>query len=85
MSSENLEAQESIESVSEGEEAMEQERSSAETLSSQMTTSASPASIKSFRSQPEVENFYRFVHENDLRLEASELLEAVIEKRQIKH
>lgn len=34
--------------------------------------------IKNFRNAPDIENFYRFVHENDLRLEAKKILELVV-------
>lgn len=34
--------------------------------------------IKNFRSAPDIENFYRFVHENDLRFEARKVLELVV-------
>jgi hypothetical protein len=38
------------------------------------------AMLKAFRSTAEVENFYRFVHENGLRHEAKILLEKVMER-----
>ena len=34
--------------------------------------------LKSFRSSPDVENFYRFVYENDLRKDAKLCLDAVV-------
>ena len=36
--------------------------------------------IKQFRTSQEVENFYRFIHDNSLRHEAKTLLEFVYEK-----
>jgi hypothetical protein len=36
--------------------------------------------IKQFRTSQEVENFYRFIHDNSLRHEAKTLLEFVFEK-----
>lgn len=36
--------------------------------------------IKQFRQSQEVENFYRFIHDNSLRHEAKTLLEFVFEK-----
>ncbi|MBL6989121.1 MAG: hypothetical protein ISR65_05060 [Bacteriovoracaceae bacterium] len=33
-----------------------------------------------FRNNPEVENFYRFIHDNHLRREASIMLESAAEK-----
>lgn len=32
---------------------------------------------KNFRNSPDIENFYRFVHENDLRREAKAALELI--------
>ncbi len=39
------------------------------------------ANPKKFRSSVEVESFYRFVHENDLRKEALEIIERIISSR----
>ncbi len=36
--------------------------------------------IKQFRASQEVENFYRFIHDNSLRHEARSLLEFVFDK-----
>lgn len=33
--------------------------------------------VRNFRSSPDIENFYRFVHENDLRREAKMIFEAI--------
>lgn len=38
------------------------------------------AAIKAFKASDEVEEFYRFVHENDLRQEASLLTKLVLKK-----
>jgi len=37
-------------------------------------------SIKSFKATSEVENFYRFIHENKIRLEAKKLIEVVLKQ-----
>ncbi len=37
-------------------------------------------SVKNFRSNVEIENFYRFIHENDLRRETISMLEFVHSK-----
>ncbi len=37
-------------------------------------------SFKNFRTLPEIENFYRFVHDNDLRREALMALSAIVSK-----
>ena len=39
------------------------------------------ANPKKFRSSIEVESFYRFVHENDLRKESLEIIERIIGQR----
>jgi len=33
--------------------------------------------VRNFRNSPDIENFYRFVHENDLRREAKMIFEAI--------
>ncbi len=33
--------------------------------------------VRNFRNSPDIENFYRFVHENDLRREAKLVFEAL--------
>lgn len=33
---------------------------------------------RNFRTNPEVENFYRFVYENDLRFEAKKVFEQIV-------
>ena len=42
---------------------------------------AIPASLKKFRQSPEIEGFYRFIYENDLRTEAFEIVDNVSQKR----
>lgn len=39
------------------------------------------ANPKKFRSSVEVESFYRFLHDNDLRKEALEIIERIIGQR----
>ncbi len=36
--------------------------------------------IKNFKNSSDVENFYRFIHENNLRGEAQKLVEVVLKK-----
>lgn len=38
--------------------------------------------LKNFRHHPDMENFYRFIHENDLRFEALQLLDEVMMQKQ---
>lgn len=40
-----------------------------------------PTSTKKFRQSPEIEGFYRFIFENDLRGEAAEILDRIILRR----
>tara|TARA_B100001248_G_C27399064_1_gene468360 strand:- start:7970 stop:8212 length:243 start_codon:yes stop_codon:yes gene_type:complete len=42
---------------------------------------ALPSSFKKFRQLPEIEAFYRFVYENDLRKEGKKILERIILQR----
>jgi len=42
---------------------------------------ALPSSFKKFRLLPEIEAFYRFVYENDLRKEGKKILERIILQR----
>ena len=55
--------------------------SASATSNTKMTNAQSKnAMLKAFRATAEVENFYRFVHENGLRHEARVLLEKVLER-----
>ena len=40
-----------------------------------------PTSLKKFRQSPEIEGFYRFIFENDLRAEGAEILDRIIHRR----
>ncbi|MEM7646265.1 MAG: hypothetical protein AAF203_05100 [Pseudomonadota bacterium] len=42
---------------------------------------AIPASLKKFRQSPEIEGFYRFIYENDLRTEAFAIVDDISQKR----
>ena len=46
-----------------------------------VTSDSLPTSTKKFRQSPEIEGFYRFIFENDLRSEACEILEQIILRR----
>ena len=41
-----------------------------------------PPSLKKFRQSPEIEGFYRFIYENDLRVETFEIIDRISQKRQ---
>jgi hypothetical protein len=41
------------------------------------------ANPKKFRSSVEVESFYRFVHENDIRKESLEIIERIVSQRKV--
>lgn len=40
-----------------------------------------PTTTKKFRQSPEIEGFYRFIYENDLRAEAADILDGIIRRR----
>ena len=40
-----------------------------------------PPSLKKFRQSPEIEGFYRFIYENDLRVETFEIIDRISQKR----
>lgn len=44
------------------------------------TAAPEPVSIKNFRSNGDIENFYRYIHDNGLRREAFMLMEYAISK-----
>ena len=37
--------------------------------------------LKNFRHHPDIENFYRFIYENDLRYEALEIIDVIVSQR----
>ena len=41
-------------------------------------------SLKNFRHHPDMENFYRFIFENDLRFEALEILDRLFHEKELK-
>lgn len=44
---------------------------------------ALPSSFKKFRRVPEVEAFYRFIYENDLRKEGKVIIDKILMKRKM--
>lgn len=42
----------------------------------------SPMTPKNFRNHPDMENFFRFIYENDLRHEALQIIDEIIVERQ---
>lgn len=60
---------------------MDKVRISKDGSSIDFTQSETLANPKKFRSSVEVESFYRFVYENDLRKEALEIIERIISQR----
>ena len=46
-------------------------------------TDALPSSFKKFRRIPEVESFYRFIFENDLRKEGKVIIDKILLKRKL--
>ncbi|MBY0470913.1 hypothetical protein K2X30_07055 [bacterium] len=51
-------------------------------LAAAASTTEMSASFKNFRHHPDMENFYRFIYENDLRHEALEILDEIITQKQ---
>lgn len=45
---------------------------------------AAPMTPKNFRNHPDMENFFRFIYENDLRLEALQIIDEIISTRKAK-
>ncbi len=43
-----------------------------------------PTNIKKLRQSPEIEGFYRFVFENDLRVEAYDIIDKLLNERKLK-
>jgi hypothetical protein len=43
-----------------------------------------PTSLKKFRQSPEIEGFYRFIYENELRVEALDIIEGLLIARKDK-
>lgn len=37
-----------------------------------------PSSLKKFRQSPEIEGFYRFIYENELRVEALDIIDKLL-------
>jgi hypothetical protein len=51
-------------------------------LAAANSTGEMSASFKNFRHHPDMENFYRFIYENDLRHEAAQIIDIImVEKR----
>ena len=50
----------------------------------QLSESNAASVSKNFRSHPDMENFYRFIHEHDLRVEALQIVDELIEARRNK-
>ncbi len=42
---------------------------------------AAPMTPKNFRNHPDMENFFRFIYENDLRIEALHIIDEIIVQR----
>ncbi len=53
---------------------------SLETENTNVNPDATPKAPRNFRNSIEIENFYRFIHENDLRREARLMLELIQSK-----
>jgi len=49
--------------------------------SASASADAAAGSLKNFRHHPDIENFYRFIYENDLRYEALEIIDVIVAQR----
>lgn len=52
-------------------------------MNTDSTGEALPSSFKKFRRIPEVEAFYRFIYENDLRKEGKQIIDMILLKRKL--
>ena len=50
-------------------------------LTAAMAASAASSSLKNFRHHPDMENFYRFIYENDLRYEALTIIDVILKDK----
>ncbi len=60
---------------------------SVQTNSGASSTTGSPLSastLKNFRHHPDMENFYRFVYENDLRFEALTIIDEMLQEKTLR-
>ena len=62
---------------------MEKVRISKDGSSIDFVQSDTLANPKKFRSSVEVESFYRFIYDNDLRKEALEIIERIVASRKV--
>ncbi len=49
-------------------------------LEEKIVTAPEVMTLKNFRANSDIENFYRFIHDNSLRLEANMLIEYVMKR-----
>jgi hypothetical protein len=54
----------------------------AEAITTAVTEGTGTGSLKNFRHHPDIENFYRFIYENDLRFEALQIIDEINVERQ---
>lgn len=86
---ESMEAAKAAEEDAEEEEELEAASSSSGGSAAALAAAAAsptegPGSLKNFRHHPDMENFYRFIYENDLRLEALQILDEMMVQRELK-
>ncbi|MEE2671856.1 MAG: hypothetical protein VYA54_09105 [Bdellovibrionota bacterium] len=55
-------------------------KTKATNTSTETNKEAAVSGMKAFRSSSEIENLYRFIHDNNLRTEARSLIELVVAK-----
>lgn len=57
---------------------------SAAALAAASSSTEVNTSLKNFRHHPDMENFYRFIYENDLRIEALQILDEIMAQKQVR-
>ncbi len=55
----------------------------AEAAASSVSASSTSSTPKNFRHHPDMENFYRFIFENDLRFEALDIIDKILVEKQV--
>lgn len=56
----------------------------AASLASAATANEAAPAVKNFRHHPDIESFYRFIYENDLRLEGLQIINQFLDQKRLK-
>ncbi len=77
----SIEASEELEEEMESAAARNSSANEAGLAMAAATAEPSASSLKNFRHHPDIENFYRFIYENDLRYEGLEIIDLMMSQR----